>query len=164
MCCSSRHWRLPQVDTGVRHRNTSIQCTRRGCTKRDKRGFLASQAHVQILVAGENVSEKHLQSVSGEFSTEQGLASLPLADSGLSPRYVGDRSIALVTAADSRASPQDVKEGKTATLPWTFAWLKWFLRNEPTISCGKGAPAPGRGRHPAKAELTVDHRYRPEAH
>ena len=55
----------------------------------------AAQAHVQILVAGENVKEKHLHPVSGELSTDQGLRVL-LADSGLSPRYVGDRSIALV--------------------------------------------------------------------
>jgi iron complex outermembrane recepter protein len=55
----------------------------------------ASQARVQILVAGENVREKHLHAVSGELSTDQGLRIL-LADSGLSPRYVGERSIALV--------------------------------------------------------------------
>ena len=60
----------------------------------------ATQAHVQILVAGENVREKRLHPVSGEFSTEQGLRIL-LADSGLSPTYVGDRSIALVVASDS---------------------------------------------------------------
>src|SRR6267154_3705957 len=48
----------------------------------------ASQAHVQILVAGENVKEKYLHAVSGKFSTEQGLRVL-LADSGLSPQYVG---------------------------------------------------------------------------
>src|SRR5258708_22565048 len=65
----------------------------------------ASQAHVQILVAGENVKEKHLHAVYGEFSTEQGLRLL-LADSGLIPQYVGDRSIALVTASDSNAAPQ----------------------------------------------------------
>jgi hypothetical protein len=39
----------------------------------------ASQAHVQILVAGENVSEKRLHPVAGEFSTEEGLRLL-LAD------------------------------------------------------------------------------------
>ena len=33
----------------------------------------ASQAHVQILVAGENVKEKHLHAVSGKLSTDQGL-------------------------------------------------------------------------------------------
>jgi iron complex outermembrane recepter protein len=72
----------------------------------------ASQAHVQILVAGENVRGKHLHAVSGEFSTEQALRLL-LADSGLSPRYVADRSIALVSGEDASPSPQDtVKEGK----------------------------------------------------
>ena len=60
----------------------------------------ASQAHVQILVAGENVKEKHLHAVSGDLSTDQGLQIL-LADSGLSPRYVGDRSIALVTGKEA---------------------------------------------------------------
>lgn len=72
----------------------------------------ATQAHVQILVAGENVKEKHLHAVSGEFSTEQGLRLL-LADSGLSPQYVGDRSIALVTSSDSIPPPKgNAKEGK----------------------------------------------------
>jgi iron complex outermembrane receptor protein len=71
----------------------------------------ASQAHVQILVAGENVSEKRLHPVSGEFSTEQGLQLL-LADSGLSPQYVGDRSIALIKASDLDPSLQaNAKEG-----------------------------------------------------
>jgi outer membrane receptor protein involved in Fe transport len=59
----------------------------------------ASQAEVQILVSGENVSEKSLHAVSGNFSTEHGL-NLLLADSGLKPAYVGERSIALV-ATDS---------------------------------------------------------------
>ena len=75
----------------------------------------ASQAHVQILVAGENVKEKHLHPVSGEFSTDQGLRLL-LADSGLNPQYVGDRSIALVTASDSTPLPQgNAKEGKKSS-------------------------------------------------
>jgi iron complex outermembrane recepter protein len=72
----------------------------------------ASQAHVQILVAGENVSEKRFHPVAGEFSTEEGLRLL-LADSGLSPQYVGDRSIALVKASDANSSSQGTaKEGK----------------------------------------------------
>jgi hypothetical protein len=62
----------------------------------------ASQAHVQILVAGENVKEKHLHAVTGEFSTDQGLRLL-LADSGLTPQYTGDRSIALVTSANANS-------------------------------------------------------------
>ena len=56
----------------------------------------ASQAQVQILVAGENVKNKHLHAVAGEFSTDQGLQLL-LADSGLTPQYVAERSIALVS-------------------------------------------------------------------
>jgi iron complex outermembrane recepter protein len=75
----------------------------------------ASQAHVQILVAGENVKEKSLHTVSGEFSTEQGLRLL-LADSGLSPQYVGDRSIALVVASDSSPLPEGTaQEGKNSS-------------------------------------------------
>jgi outer membrane receptor protein involved in Fe transport len=75
----------------------------------------ASQAHVQILVAGENVREKHLHPVSGEFSTEEGLRLL-LADSGLSPQYVGDRSIALVKASDANSPSQgSAKEGKKSS-------------------------------------------------
>jgi iron complex outermembrane receptor protein len=69
----------------------------------------ASQARVQILVAGENVKEKHLHAVTGKLSTDQGLKIL-LADSGLSPQYVGDRSIALVTKqeADSKDAAKPV--------------------------------------------------------
>lgn len=66
----------------------------------------ASQAQVQILVAGENVKDKHLHAVSGEYSTEQGLKLL-LADSGLTPQYVGDRSIALVsTTTVAKEAPE----------------------------------------------------------
>ncbi|HEY2401015.1 MAG TPA: TonB-dependent receptor plug domain-containing protein, partial [Steroidobacteraceae bacterium] len=64
----------------------------------------ASQAQVQILVAGENVKDKHLHAVSGEYSTEQGLQLL-LADSGLTPQYVGDRSIALVSTTAAKEAP-----------------------------------------------------------
>jgi iron complex outermembrane receptor protein len=75
----------------------------------------ATQAHVQILVAGENVRDMHLHPVSGEFSTEQGLRLL-LADSGLSPQYVGDRSIALVRASDANSPSQgNAKEGKKSS-------------------------------------------------
>jgi iron complex outermembrane recepter protein len=75
----------------------------------------ASQAHVQILVAGENVSEKRLHPVAGEFSTEEGLRLL-LVDSGLSPQYVGDRSIALVKASDANSPSQGIaKEGKKSS-------------------------------------------------
>jgi iron complex outermembrane recepter protein len=75
----------------------------------------ASQAHVQILVDGERVKEKRLHPVLGEFSTEQGLRLL-LADSGLSPRYIGDRSIALVKASDANSySPDNAMEGKKSS-------------------------------------------------
>lgn len=85
----------------------------------------ASQAKVEILVAGESVQNKRLHAVTGELSTAQGLKIL-LADSGLAPRYVGARSIALVSAANqgiassyvggggaSRA--QHAKEGKRSS-------------------------------------------------
>jgi iron complex outermembrane recepter protein len=73
----------------------------------------AAQAHVQILVDGANIKDKHLHSVLGEFSTQKGLEVL-LAETGLKPHYVGDHSIALVTpeqeAAGERAD--GAKEGK----------------------------------------------------
>jgi hypothetical protein len=56
----------------------------------------ASQANVQIIVAGESVNGKRLHAVAGELSTEEALRIL-LAGSGLIPRYVGKGSIALVT-------------------------------------------------------------------
>lgn len=65
-----------------------------------------SQAHVQILVAGERVKDKQLHAVSGELSTDQGLKVL-LADSGLTPQYVSDRSIALVPESETSAGTPD---------------------------------------------------------
>jgi len=77
----------------------------------------ASQAHVQILVAGENVPPRQLHAVSGEYSTDQGLRLL-LADSDLRPTYMGDRSIALVTVAQASAIPshQDTTAGSSDRL------------------------------------------------
>jgi iron complex outermembrane receptor protein len=77
----------------------------------------AAQAHVQILVAGENVMQQHLHAVSGEYSTDQGLRLL-LADSGLSPKYVGDRSIALITVAQESTIPphEDATKGSSDRL------------------------------------------------
>lgn len=63
----------------------------------------ASQANVQILVAGENVRDQRFSAVSGEFSTEQGLRLL-LAGSNLVPQYVGNRSIALVVSPGTQES------------------------------------------------------------
>lgn len=63
-----------------------------------------TQAHVQILAAGENVKDKRLNAVSGAFTTEDGLNVL-LAGSGLGHKYVGDHSIALVTASSSNSAP-----------------------------------------------------------
>jgi iron complex outermembrane recepter protein len=62
-----------------------------------------SQAHVQILVAGEHVKNKQLHAVSGDLSTDEGLQLL-LAGSGLIPQYVGERSIALLPADQARAA------------------------------------------------------------
>lgn len=79
----------------------------------------ASQAKVEILVAGENVEHRRLHAVTGEHSTAQGLRIL-LADSGLTAQYVGERAIALVVPADrsnrravtGSALAQAAKEGK----------------------------------------------------
>jgi len=60
----------------------------------------ASQPTCKFFVAGDNVKEKHLHALSGEFSTDQGLRIL-LADSGLTPQYINHRSIALVTTSSA---------------------------------------------------------------
>lgn len=73
----------------------------------------ASQAHVQILAAGENVKNKQLHAVSGTYSTDDGLRIL-LADSGLAPQYVGDRSIALVSASQTAATEPPKEEAKSS--------------------------------------------------
>jgi len=82
----------------------------------------ASQAHVQILVAGDNVKEKHLHALSGEFSTDQGLRIL-LADSGLTPQYINHRSIALVTtsSATTPGAKQTEKSSRNTYRGTTFA-------------------------------------------
>jgi iron complex outermembrane recepter protein len=76
----------------------------------------AAQAHVQILVAGENVKGKRLHAVSGRLSTGKALTLL-LADSGLSPRYVGDRSIALIETAASGGSTASKRQTSAGDNP-----------------------------------------------
>jgi iron complex outermembrane receptor protein len=99
----------------------------------------ASQAHVQILVAGENVKEKNLHPVAGEFSTEEGLRLL-LADSGLSPQYVGDRSIALVKASEANSPSQgNAKEGKKTSHDFRVA----------QVDQGKSSNATSVGNQPS---------------
>ncbi len=68
-----------------------------------------TQAHLQILVAGENVKDKRFQAVSGVFSTEDGLNKL-LAGSGLNHNYVGDHSVALLLASNSSPSVQGTSD------------------------------------------------------
>ena len=81
----------------------------------------AAQANVQILVAGENVKDKQLHAVSGELSTEQGLQVL-LADSGLTPHYVGDRSIAVTSEAIPNSTTDSVAaEPQARGLAWRRA-------------------------------------------
>jgi iron complex outermembrane recepter protein len=62
-----------------------------------------AQAHVQILVAGENVRDKRLHAVSGNFTTEDALNTL-LIGSGLTHKYVGDKSVALLSVAQAQAN------------------------------------------------------------
>jgi hypothetical protein len=83
----------------------------------------ASQANVQIIVAGESVNGKRLHAVVGELSTEQALRIL-LAGSGLTPRYVGNGSIALVTdttpvpsGSVPAAAPRPSESHRSTALP-----------------------------------------------
>jgi iron complex outermembrane recepter protein len=57
------------------------------------------QAHVQILVAGDNVEGKKLHAVRGSLSTEEALNKL-LSGTGLTHKYVGDGAIALLPIGD----------------------------------------------------------------
>jgi iron complex outermembrane receptor protein len=75
------------------------------------------QAHVQILVAAEAVNGKKLHAVTGELSTEDGLNAL-LSGSGLTHRYVGDHSIALLAQA-TQASTQSQVDGPGGADPGT---------------------------------------------
>jgi outer membrane receptor protein involved in Fe transport len=68
---------------------------------------LGTQAGLQILVAGDRLQGRKLNAVSGQLSTEQALMSL-LDGSGLTHRYVGERSVALLeTPAESREAADD---------------------------------------------------------
>jgi iron complex outermembrane receptor protein len=71
------------------------------------------QAHVQILVAAEAVKGKKLHAVTGQLSTEDGLNAL-LSGSGLTHRYVGDHSIALLAAQASAAPSTQAQVAGTA--------------------------------------------------
>jgi len=64
-----------------------------------------SQAHVQVLVAGENVKNKKLHAVSGNLSTEDALNKM-LEGSGLTHKYVGDGSIAIIPLNLTTAEPE----------------------------------------------------------
>jgi outer membrane receptor protein involved in Fe transport len=75
------------------------------------------QSGVQILAAGDKLDGKHLNTVSGVHSVDEGLRIL-LAGSGLTHRYVGDRAVALVAAQDNgggRASPTESSGGPSPT-------------------------------------------------
>jgi iron complex outermembrane receptor protein len=123
----------------------------------------ATQAHVQILVAGENVKEKHLHPVSGEFSTEQGLRLL-LADSGLSPQYIGDRSIALVKASDANSSSQgNAKEGKKGSSgEFRLAQANQGLAQGATVGNGNQSSTNSQNSGTALTEIIVTAEKRSE--
>jgi len=59
-----------------------------------------AQAHVQIVAAGKSVKGKRLHAVYGDLSTEDALNTL-LFGSGLTHRYVGDGSVALLPESQS---------------------------------------------------------------
>ena len=123
----------------------------------------ASQAHVQILVAGENVREKHLHQVSGELSTEEGLRIL-LADSGLNPQYVGDRSIALVKTSDAnRGSQGNAKEGKkSSSEEFRLAQANQGLAQSTTVGNGNQNSTNSQTSGSALTEIIVTAQKREE--
>jgi len=112
----------------------------------------ASQARVQILAAGENVTNKQLHAVNGKYSTDQGLRIL-LAESGLSPQYVGDRSIALVAAPGASAptsSDQPKEEEKSF-----FDRFRVAQVDQGSSAGGGGSVAPAATGESVKLEEVV---------
>jgi iron complex outermembrane recepter protein len=71
----------------------------------------ATQSGVQILVAADVVTGKRFNAVSGAHSTDEGLRLL-LAGTGLTPKYMGERAVALVT--DTPAGSSRTIESSTA--------------------------------------------------
>jgi len=118
----------------------------------------ASQAHVQILVAGESVAQRHLHPVNGEYSTDQGLRLL-LADSGLSPKYVGDRSIALIKS--SPASPQQATNGPSGHLLLAQASPGTYTSASGVDNSSQGTPA-ATANAPQLEEIVVTAQKRSE--
>ena len=79
----------------------------------------AAQAHVQIVVAGDKVVDKHLNRVEGKYSTDRGLGIL-LADSGLTPKYMENRAIALVDESGGNSSEgvyTDIRVAQAPSMP-----------------------------------------------
>lgn len=76
-----------------------------------------AQAGLQILAAGDNLSGKRFNPISGQLSTEEGLR-LMLAGTGLTHRYVGERAIALVNEqaheVENTSDPSEVRHTSTS--------------------------------------------------
>ena len=124
----------------------------------------ASQANVQILAAGENVQEKHLHPVAGEYTTEEGLRLL-LAGSGLSPKYVGDRSIALIKSSDADSFSQaKAKEGKSSSSSeFRVAQAnRGVAQGTPAVESGVLGSAYNSNGGPALTEIVVTAQKREE--
>jgi iron complex outermembrane receptor protein len=112
----------------------------------------ASQAQVQILVAGENVKDKHLHAVSGEYSTQQGLQLL-LADSGLTPQFVGERSIAIVSATVDTTPTQEPKAERSFVDSFRLAQAD--AGKPEAVAAGGAISADERGSSNDMAEVVV---------
>jgi iron complex outermembrane receptor protein len=63
----------------------------------------ATQADVEIMASAEDLKGKRLNAVTGEIPTEQALSAL-LAGTGLTYRYVGERTVALVSVHPQAAA------------------------------------------------------------
>jgi iron complex outermembrane recepter protein len=74
------------------------------------------QSGLQIMAAAQDLRGKALHPVSGELPTDEAFHRL-LAGTGLSARYTGERSVAIIStdsmaSADSQAAPDSAKEGE----------------------------------------------------
>ena len=119
------------------------------------------QSGLQILASGQDLTDKQLNRVKGDLTSDTAFKQL-LAGTGLSARYVGDRSVAIVRSdraltVDPQAGDDPAKEGKSDS-SGTFRLAQ--------ASSGVSAPmtpqTPGAQSSPTLEEVVVTAQKRTE--
>lgn len=116
------------------------------------------QSGLQIMVSAQDLAGKRLNPVVGELTTDAAFRTL-LAGTGLSPRYVDERSVAILAAdATHRSTPAPAagKEGENAA-PGPFR-----LAQAPAVGSAEVAAQAASGSSPMLEEVVVTAQKRTE--